>query len=87
MEPDQPRTSTYRQSLHEGTELAHELRQVPALDESRSKLEGNTEESEDNIREGEVGDIEVRHGMHPSGDQHYVHHQAVPHDGNKLDGE
>ena len=78
-------SSTYRQSLHEGAELTHELRQIPPLNQSCAELEGNTEESEDNVRQGEVGDIEISDGLHPPGDQDHVHHQRVTDDGAHLE--
>ena len=54
----------YRERLHEGTELTHDLRKVPSLHQSCSELEGNAEDSEDHIRECQVGNVEVGHGLH-----------------------
>ena len=50
--------------LGEGTELAHELRQVPALQQRGVELEGDAEHGDDDVGEGQVGDVEVGDGAH-----------------------
>ena len=55
----------YRESLHEGAELTHELREVPALNQSRPELEGDAEQSQHRVRERQGRDVVVGHCLHP----------------------
>ena len=58
---------SYWESLHEGTELTHELWKIPSLHQRCSELEWNTKHREDHIRQSQVGDVEVRHRLHSPG--------------------
>ena len=55
----------YRESLHEGAELTHELREVPALHQGRPELEGDAEQSQHRVRERQGRDVVVGHCLHP----------------------
>lgn len=55
----------YRERLHEGAELAHELREVPPLHQSSPELEGDAEHGQHHVRERQGGYVVVSHCLHP----------------------
>ena len=55
-----PKAKVY---LKEGTEGAHEVREVPPLKKSRLELERDGEQPDDDVGQGQVGDKEVRHRL------------------------
>ena len=55
--------NAYRKDLNEGTELAHEGRQVPPLHQGSPELEGDAEHGKDHVRQGQVGNVEVCYSL------------------------
>lgn len=71
--------------LREGAEPAHEGRQVPPLQEGRVKLEGDAEDGDDDVRRGQVRDVEVDDVAHGAGARHHADDEAVAADGQQRD--
>ena len=68
MSPDQLRIKNppRRFYLQEGTQFAHERGQIPSLEERGLELEGDAEDGDDDVGHGQVADVEVDHGVHPT---------------------
>lgn len=73
------------EGLGEGAELAHELGQVPALEERGVELERDAEDGDDHVGRGEVGDVEVGDGVHGAGAGDHHDDQEVAEDGQQAD--
>ena len=63
--------------LEEGAEGAHEVGQVPPLQQRRLEVEGDVEGADDEVGQRQVGDEEVGDGAHPTAPHHHVDHQRV----------
>ena len=63
--------------LEEGAEGAHEVGQVPPLQQRRLEVEGDVEHADDEVGERQVGDEEVGDGAHPPAPHHHVNHQRI----------
>lgn len=73
--------------LHKGAEGAHELWQVPTLQQRRLELEGNREESDGDVSHGQVGDEAVGGtALHASAGHDDPDHQRVAHHRNHRNG-
>ena len=63
--------------LEEGAEGAHEVGQVPPLQQRRLEVERDVEHPDDEVGERQVGDEEVGDGAHPPAPHHHVDHQRI----------
>jgi hypothetical protein len=50
--------------LYKRTELAQEGRKVPPVKQRSLELEGNAEDSDDDVSQSEVADVQVDDGVH-----------------------
>ena len=73
------------QGLGEGAELAHELGELPPLEQRRVELERDAEDGDDDVGGGQVRDVEVGHVLHAARRRHHEDHQAVAEDGQQGD--
>ena len=71
--------------LEEGAEGAHEVGQVPPLQQRRLEVERDVEHPDDEVGQRQVGDEEVGDGAHPPAPHHHVDHQRVTCDAEKGD--
>ena len=71
--------------LGEGAKLAHELGQIPPLEECGVELEGDAEDGDDHVGHGQVGDVQVGHALHRAGEGDDEDDQEVAADGQQGD--
>ncbi len=64
----------HAQDLDERTELAHEGRQVPPLEQGCVELERDGEHRDRDVGEGQVRDVHVGHRPHPPRHGNHVDH-------------
>ena len=69
----------FKGNVDEQTQETH-LWKVPPLQQSRLKLEWNGEDADNDVRHGEIGNVEVGHSLHAFVLQDNQNDQKVAHD-------